>query len=268
MRSRQNEHFRSRLNDECMFRCRKLISDVIDVRSKMSSPKYLVIDTETTGLDPSIHRVVEVAAVLVADGKIVSAFTTYVNPQRSIPAVVTAIHGLVDSDVVDAPTLEETLPRLNALVAEADVLVAHNAPFDRSMLPGLVEKPWLDTLQLARRLYPNLESHKNSVLRYELGLRCPEADGMPAHRALSDAYVTARLLIHLLTATHAQEEYPVDPVQLIEFLNAPVLLPVCNFGKHRGQPWNEIPRGYLEWVVKSDMPGDVVYTARYWLKQR
>src|SRR5665647_903581 len=89
---------------------------------------YLVIDTETTGLDPVIHRVVEVAAVLVVKGKIVSGFTSYVNPQRTIPPETSAIHGLVDADVADAPTLEELLPRLNLLVGEADVIVAHNAP--------------------------------------------------------------------------------------------------------------------------------------------
>jgi DNA polymerase III epsilon subunit-like protein len=152
---------------------------------------FLVIDTETTGLDPTEHRVVEVAAVLVVGGRIVSAFTSYVNPGRSIPPETSAVHGLVDADVVDAPTLQELMPRLNRLCEEVDVIVAHNAPFDRSMLPGLIEKPWLDTLRLAQHLYPDFESHKNGVLRYALGLKCPEANGMPAHRALSDSYVTS-----------------------------------------------------------------------------
>jgi|SRR5665647_1512803 len=224
---------------------------------------YLVIDTETTGLDPVIHRVVEVAAVLVVKGKIVSGFTSYVNPQRTIPPETSAIHGLVDADVADAPTLEELLPRLNLLVGEADVIVAHNAPFDKSMLPGLIEKPWLDTLRLAQHLYPDLESHKNSVLRYALGLKCPEAAGMPSHRALSDAYVTSRLLIRLLEDCAKKEEYPSEIGPLIGMLQGPRVLRLCTFGKHRGQRWDEVPKDYLRWIVKQqDMNPDVLFTAR------
>lgn len=233
----------------------------------LAANRFVVIDTETTGLDPEFHRVVEVAAVLVVGGKITAAWTSYINPLRDIPAVTSAVHGLVNEDVIDAPTLTEALPRLNAFIAEADVLVAHNAPFDLSMLPGLATKPWLDTLRLSQHLYPDLESHKNGALRYELGLKCPEAAGMPAHRALSDAYVTARLLIHLLTETSRRAEYPVYHDQLIRHVSGPLLLPTCRFGKHRGSSWKEVPSDYLNWVIKQDMDLDVIFTARYWLAQ-
>lgn len=230
----------------------------------MLTTRFLVIDTETTGLDPSTSGVVEIAAVLVVGGKIAGSFTSYVNPKHPIPPEASAIHGLVDSDVADAPTLAELLPQLNALVADVDVLVAHNAPFDRSMLTGLDEKPWLDTVRLARRVYPKLECHRNGYLRYALNLRCPEAAGMPAHRALSDAYVTARLLLHLLANI---PQVPRTVSELIADNERPILQSNCRFGKYKGLEWAGVPRDYLAWVAKQDMDADVLHTAREYLKR-
>jgi len=228
----------------------------------LNATRFLVIDTETTGVDLINDRVVEVAAVLVVGGRIVAAFTSYVNPQRSIPAGASSIHGLADKDVAEAPTWEELLPRLNTLASEADVLVAHNAPFDRAMLPGLVEMPWLDTLRLAQRDFPDLESHKNGALRYALDLRCPEANGMPSHRALSDAYVTARLLMRLV------RDFPIEKsaVTLAREVQDPrVLTKPVWFGKHRGLGWSEVPKDYLKWIFgSSDFDEDVKHTARHW----
>lgn len=230
------------------------------------SKTFLVLDTETTGLDPSEHRAVEVGAVVVKEGQIIGAFTTYLNPGRSIPPGASGVHGLVDSDVAEAPTLEQTLPWLNSFATGVDALVAHNAPFDRPMLPGLMAKPWLDTLRLAQRLYPEMESHKNQTLRYALGLNCPEAAGMPAHRALSDAYVTARLLVRLLNDVAGRSGAPETIEALIQEIDAPMVLTMCNFGKYKGLPWAQVPRDYLQWVVRQgDMNPDVMHTAKHYL---
>jgi exodeoxyribonuclease X len=217
---------------------------------------YLVVDTETTGIDPAEHRAVEVAAVLIKARQITSAFTTYLNPGRSIPPAASAVHGLVDDDVKDAPTLEASLPWLNALASKADAIVAHNAPFDRSMLPGLVEKPWLDTLRFSRKLFPDLDGHGNQTMRYHMKLRTPEANGMPAHRALADAYVTARLLIALLEVDEARRSpnsyVSIELVDLLKHLDEPNLLTTCTFGKHKGTPWAQVPRDYLDWLRRSE----------------
>lgn len=229
--------------------------------------RFLVIDTETTGLDPAEHRAVEVAAVLVKGGQIGAAFTSYINPGRPIPPGASAIHGLTDQDVFDAPGLAEVLPWLNHLVGEADAIVAHNAPFDRSMLPGLAEAPWLDTLRLSRHLFPEAESHGNQAMRYHLRLRCPEADGMPAHRALSDAYVTARLLVHLLCRAENEQPEITSLGDLLVATNAPMLLRTCHFGKHRGTPWAQVPKDYLQWMLKGmpDMDQDLRFTVQHHL---
>ena len=227
-----------------------------DNHTGYTNSAYLVVDTETTGIDPAEHRAVEVAAVMVKAGQITCAFTTYLNPNRVIPAQASAVHGLVDEDVKDAPTLEATLPWLNALACKVDAIVAHNAPFDRAMLPGLVDKPWLDTLRLSRKLYPELDGHSNQVMRFHLNLRAPEANGMPAHRALADAYVTARLLTHLLGEVESRHQsdntMPGDLFDLLKWSDEPNLLTTCTFGKHRGTPWAQVPIDYLQWLRRSD----------------
>lgn len=227
---------------------------------------FCVLDTETTGIDPAEHRAVEVAAVIVKEGRLTAAFTTYINPGRDIPASASGVHGLTDRDVAWAPTLEETLPWLNGLVGRADAVVAHNAPFDKAMLPGLVDKPWLDTLRLSRRLFPDLESHSNQSLRYALNLTCPEAAGMPAHRALADAYVTARLVIHLLDVATANASTLPTLLELIADIDAPMVLGKVGFGKHKGIEWKDVPKDYLQWVVRqTDMDLDTMFTAKHYL---
>lgn len=166
-----------------------------------SSLKYLVLDTETTGILPS-DRIVEVAAVLIQDGRILKSYSTLVKPQMLIPPQATAIHHITNEDVLLAPLYQDILPNLNALVSEVDILVAHHASFDRRMLRDLAVKPWLCTLQMARRAWPGLVSYKNERLRELLNLDCPETKETTPHRALHDAYVTSYILRERLkTAT-------------------------------------------------------------------
>lgn len=237
-------------------------SQVVDML--LDEHTFLVVDTETTGLEAPEHKAVEVAAVVVRQGRIMGAFTTLLNPERLIPCEVSAVHGLVGSDVAQAPTLLEALPLLEgfARLAQTTCLVAHNAPFDKSMLPGFaVGTPWLDTLRLARHLYPDMSSHKNQVLRYALSLECPEAAGCSAHRALADAYVTARLLIHML----GNQTKPYTLPELLDYAASPLLLPRCYFGKHKGMLWADIPKDYLGWVLTQNFDADIKFTAQHYL---
>ena len=97
------------------------------------------------------------------------------------------------------------------------------------------------------------------MLRYWLGLDMDRSLADRAHRAMPDAYVTAHLLREILK--HASIE------DLIRWTNEPVLLPKVTFGKHRGQPWIDIPPDYLQWVLRQQgMNEDVLHTARYHLQ--
>ena len=108
---------------------------------------FVVLDTETTGVEME-DRPVEIALVRVATGE---RFSSLINPQRAIPPTASAIHGLTDEDVEGAPTLAMIEPEIAAFIGDA-CLVAHNAAFDRSMLPFLAGYRWLCSMRLARHL--------------------------------------------------------------------------------------------------------------------
>ena len=236
------------------------------VATPIDTATFCIVDTETTGLDPAVDRVCELAGVhWTAHQGESRRFETLVNPGRTIPPEASAIHHLVDEDVVGSPSIQEALESLN--VEPFGVWVAHNADFDFKFLPN-DERPILCTLKLAKKLFPDSLKHTNQYLRYALKLLVPEAKGLPAHRALADAVVTTALLRHLLVeaSRHRPELRTIE--DLVAWTLEPNLLPMCRFGKHSGKPWSEVPKDYLQWMVKTmtDMDPDLRFTVEHWLR--
>ncbi len=227
---------------------------------------FCIVDTETTGLDPAVDRVCELAGVQWAarQGEL-RHFETLVNPGRTIPPEASAIHHLVDEDVVGSPNLQEALADLNR--EPFGVWVAHNADFDFKFLPK-DGRPILCTLKLAKKLFPDSPKHTNQYLRYALKLQVPGAKGLPAHRALADAFVTTALLSYLLAEANKHRPELTTVEDLVAWTLEPNLLPMCRFGKHSGKPWSEVPKDYLQWMVKTmtDMDSDLRFTVEHWLR--
>lgn len=221
-----------------------------------------VTDFETDGMPPDA-RLCEVGWVDVRTydsdpAEIGDPIGMLVNPNRPMPPEARAIHHISDADLVGAPEIGAGLLRLSA--GDPDVFVAHNAAFEQAFFTG-GGKPWICTLKVARRLWPECPNHTNQCLRYWLGLELDETLAMPPHRAAPDAYVTAHILLAMIQ--HASFE------QMIEWSSAPSLLPRVTFGKYRGVPWQDIPGDYLSWLVnKSDMDVDTKFTAKHHLDQR
>jgi DNA polymerase-3 subunit epsilon len=155
------------------------------------SAGYAVVDVETTGFDPLRDRVVEVAIVHTDGEQIRSRWSSLVDPGIPIPEGAEATHGISDADVRGAPELWALLPAIEDLV-EGRTIVAHHARFDRNFL-WMLRRPWLCTLELARRAYPHAPSHGLGGLVDYLGLR-PRLGTAPLHRALPDAEATAHVL--------------------------------------------------------------------------
>jgi exodeoxyribonuclease X len=120
------------------------------------------------------------------------------------------------------------------------ICAAHQCDFDRSFLPMLKDRRWIDTLRCAKHVWPDAPDFKNQTLQYFLDIELPR-DG--SHRALQDATVTARILARLLV------ERTVD--ELLTLSTTPVLLRTVNFGMHYGTPWNEVPTDYLRWILRE-----------------
>lgn len=164
--------------------------------------KYAVIDVETTGLDRTLDRIVEIGIVIVEKNTIVEKFETLVNPERSIPAAASKVHGIYNEDVVHAPTYA-TISAHVAELLDGRIVIGHNVSFDIAFINRLLSENHLsiqiqslDTVSLTRALHPELSSCKLDDLRGYFGL---PTDG--AHSALSDAVATHLLFERLRSDT-------------------------------------------------------------------
>ncbi len=156
--------------------------------------ELVVVDTETTGTDPKMADLLEVAAVKIKGTEIVDRWSTFVNPGR--PIVGNQMHGITDNDVQGAPSPREAADQLLAFVGDAKI-VGHNVGFDLGFIEeakgdGFRFQPgtYLDTLVIAREGYPGAESYKLPELARFFGIELSQS-----HRALPDAEATANLLI-------------------------------------------------------------------------
>src|SRR5262245_37443179 len=106
------------------------LADEFAGESALSGLRMVCIDTETTGRDPEVDRIVEVACVIWQDGAVVDSKGWLVNPGRPIPKEASDVHGIGDEQVKDAPAFPAVIPELLEFVAGC-VPVAYNAEYDR-----------------------------------------------------------------------------------------------------------------------------------------
>lgn len=168
----------------------------------LSSLRYTVFDTETTGLNPSRgDQIIQIGAVRIVNGRLLAheSFEQLVHPGRDIPAAGIPIHGITPEMVADQPRIEAVLPVFHRFAADS-VLVAHNAAFDMKFLQllerrtGIVfDQPVLDTLLLSAVAHPHQDSHRLEALAERFGVAI-----FGRHTALGDAMVTAEVWLHLL----------------------------------------------------------------------
>lgn len=224
-----------------------------------------VIDFETTGLPPDAS-VCEVAVVdLREDGLISALLNAIVKPTHPISLEAMAIHHITEEiaqDGVDWSHVQGVLIEGKNPFSEkqghSDFFAAHNADFEKAFFNPEGSR-WLDTWKIALRLWPDSPSHSNQILRYYLGLNLDER-AMPPHRALPDAWVTAHILHEACKIATLDD--------LAKWSNEPPYLTKIGFGKHRGKKFSELPKDYLEWIIKQDMEPGVIAAARRELGSR
>ena len=166
---------------------------------------YAVVDIETTGGSARLERITEIA-VYIHDGKrLIDEYSTLINPERSIPYFITALTGISNEMVEDAPRFFEVAKKI-VEITEGNIFVAHNARFDYSfirqefsMLGYNFRRPMLDTVSLSRKLLPGHKSYSLGNLCKDLGIEIT-----CRHRASGDALATVRLLELLLESDKAQ----------------------------------------------------------------
>ena len=164
------------------------------------APLTAVIDFETTGISPACgDRATELAILLVENNRAVDRLQSLMNAGVRIPAFITQLTGITNAMVAAAPSAAQVMGEASRFVGAAP-LVAHNAAFDRRFwqaelafagLAGLdAAQPFICTLLLSRRLYPQAPNHRlGSLVDYHQLPRTGQA-----HRALADAEMACELL--------------------------------------------------------------------------
>jgi DNA polymerase III subunit epsilon len=172
--------------------------------------REIVLDTETTGLDPfQGHRLVEIGCVELINGIPTGQhFHCYINPERDVPSEAAAVHGLTADFLKDKPLFAEIADDLVAFIGEAP-LVAHNALFDLGFLNAELERAGrmlmprerlVDTLLLARRKHPAGPNRLDDLCaRYGI-----DNSRRTKHGALLDAEILAEVYVELIGARQAQ----------------------------------------------------------------
>ncbi len=167
--------------------------------------EFVILDTETTGLRPGHHRVIEVAGIRMRGGEVIGSFQSLLNPGIRLPAFIVQFTGITQEMVAKAPKAHEVFPDFLHFIDGA-IIVGHNIGFDIGFLSYEAQLlgydfpiDGLDTIPLARRFLPGLRRFKLDKVADHL--KIPTAN---RHRALGDAKVTAAIFMKLLELAEQQ----------------------------------------------------------------
>ena len=155
---------------------------------------YCVLDLETTGISITTEKITEVGIMKVKNGEVIDEFEMFVNPEKPIPQRVVEVTNITDEMVKDAETIDKVFPKILEFVGDS-IIVAHNASFDVGFLKHNAKllgyefnNTYIDTLPLAKDLFPDLKKYKLGKIADSLGI---EVD--VAHRALADVDTTVKV---------------------------------------------------------------------------
>ena len=160
--------------------------------------RYIVLDTETTGLDPDDgHKIIEIGCIEILNRNITNnTFHKYINPNREIDVEASKIHGLTNILLKDKPVFEEIYPELKEYISNSPIII-HNAPFDIGFLKkehsiisisdDFLDNEIIDSLKLARKISPGKKNTLDALCeRYSI-----DNSDRTLHGALLDAKLLA-----------------------------------------------------------------------------
>ena len=220
----------------------------------MASKIYAIVDIETTGGQANRDKITEIAIVLHDGVKIIDAFETLINPERSVPYQITKITGISDDMVTDAPKFYEVAKQI-VKMTEGAIFVAHNVRFDYGFIQEEFRRlgftyirKQLCTVQLSRKAFPGLKSYSlgNLITHFRIKVK-------DRHRAMADVMATVEVFNKILASEQNVE-------QAEAFIN-------------RGLKENQLPNGLtlekLHLLPEScgiyyfhDKEGDVIYVGK------
>ena len=182
---------------------------------KIDEEEFVVFDIETTGLNSHTNKIIEIGAVKIKSGRIIDRYSQLINPGISIPYHITEITSITNEQVANQPKIDEVIGKFVDFIGDA-VLVAHNAPFDMGFIKRDIkeylnidlENSVIDTLQMARDLFPDFKKYGLGDLNKSLGLALEKH-----HRAVDDSQATANMFIIFL------EKYKEKGIEYLKDIN-------------------------------------------------
>lgn len=240
----------------------------------MNPERVLVFfDVEATGIDAE-DRLCQVAYRATDNGTEVHAY--YFKPPLAIKIGAMAVHHITEKMIADKPAFIGS-PLFNDLKDRFEnkdhIFIAHNAKYDSGMLAkeGIDVKTSIDTLKIAKYLYPDMEAFNLQFLRYFFGI---EVEAI-AHDARGDVMVLERLFYMMLQKLMDDKNISQDTAlaQMIEWTKTPMLVKSFPFGKYRNSSVEEVAQkdpGYLQWLLNekeksNDGDEDWLFTLRHYL---
>lgn len=233
-------------------------------------PRLIFLDTETTGTEAGKDKICQVCFI---DGETLR--TEFFKPPFPIPVKAMSIHHITNKMVEGKPAFSGSDMQLDLQKRlDSGILVAHNAPFDISMLQaeGVRVNRFICTYRVAFALDRNdsLPEYNLQYLRYAFGLEIEAA----AHDAEGDVRVLRGVFGHLLRQLSTESGSDTAAIsKMVEISQQPMLFRKINFGKYRDHRLSDLAksdRSYLEWLlaqkIKSGDEGDWVYSLQHYLK--
>ena len=239
-------------------------------------PKYIILDTETTGTEEE-DRIIQLGyMVLGKPSEPIEVYNEFCQANLPIKIRAMEVHGITPEMLEGKPTCTQ-MPAYQKLLeynTDDNYMLIHDAKFDLTMLEkeGFVNKMQvIDTLRCAKHLFSDAQAHRLQYFRYALDLyKQEEAEAqklgivVKAHDAIGDVLVLKLFMSKLVE--EAKKLYGAVDVmkKLVELTNTPVFIKTFSFGKHKGKLLEEVARddsGYLDWMQRSmDLDEDMKYS--------
>ena len=181
---------------------------------------FCVFDLETTGFSAVTEKVTEIGIMKLKNGEVIDEFSCFVNPEKHIPERVTEVTNITDEMVKDAETIDKVFPKVLEFI-KGSILVAHNAGFDTGFFKQISKNlgyeydyTSIDTLSLAKDLFPDYKKYKLGKIAENLGIKVEVA-----HRALDDVDTTVKVfkvMLDMLKKRGAKKVEDIDKVSMTE----------------------------------------------------
>ncbi len=184
---------------------------VFNSKGQSIDTEYSVLDLETTGISYLTEKITEIGIIKIKNGEIIDTFETFVNPEKHIPEKVQEITHITDDMVKDSPTIDKILPKMIEFIGDS-VVVTHNTDFDVSYLKYNYEQygykfnnTYLDTLRLAKAMYPEFKRYKLGLIAERLGIEVEVA-----HRALDDVKTLVQVFNKMIENAKGKKATTID----------------------------------------------------------